>query len=137
MLSVMMIDIDSFKKYNDTYGHMAGDECLKTTADILSASLLRPDDFVARYGGEEFIAVMPGVDETGARTVAERMLENIQKRNIPHENSDAAECVTLSIGVTTGKVERTHTADDFIKRADEMLYKSKQDGRNRYTFGEL
>jgi len=133
VLSLMMIDIDFFKKYNDTYGHMAGDDCLKTAAGVLAASMLRPDDFVARYGGEEFVAVMPDVDETGARTVAERMLKNMQKRRIPHENNDAAKCITFSIGIATGKVERTHSADDFIKLADKMLYKSKQDGRNRYN----
>jgi diguanylate cyclase (GGDEF)-like protein len=134
LLSLMMVDIDFFKQFNDTYGHMAGDDCLKTVAGILSTSVLRPDDFVARYGGEEFVVVMPGVDETGARTVAERMLKNIQKCGIPHKNNDAAKCVTLSIGIATGNVERAHTADDFINKADKMLYKSKQNGRNRYYF---
>jgi diguanylate cyclase (GGDEF)-like protein len=134
LLSLMMIDIDFFKQYNDTYGHIAGDDCLKTVASILSASVLRPDDFVARYGGEEFAVVMPGVDETGARTVAERMLKNIQKSGIPHKTNEAAKHVTFSIGITTGKVERKHTADEFIEMADRMLYKAKRNGRNRYCF---
>jgi diguanylate cyclase (GGDEF)-like protein len=134
MLSLMMIDIDFFKQYNDTYGHMAGDDCLKIVAGVLSSSVLRPDDFVARYGGEEFAVVMPGVDEAGARTVAERMIANIQKSGIPHENNEAAKCVTFSIGITTGKVERSHCADDFIEQADKMLYKAKRNGRNRYCF---
>jgi diguanylate cyclase (GGDEF)-like protein len=134
LLSLMMIDIDFFKQYNDTYGHLAGDDCLKTVAGVLSSSVLRPDDFVARYGGEEFVVVMPGVDETGARTVAERMIKNIHKCTIAHESSAAAKYVTFSIGVTTGKVERDHTPADFIELADKMLYKAKHNGRNRYCF---
>jgi len=136
-LSLMMIDIDFFKKYNDTYGHSAGDDCLKIIAKILSESVKRTDDFVARYGGEEFVAAMPNTDEAGACKIAEKMLENIWERNILHEQSDAASCVTVSIGVATGSVTRNSTADDFIKRADEMLYKSKQSGRNRYNFKYL
>jgi len=132
LLSLMMIDIDCFKKYNDTYGHSAGDDCLKNVADILTKSV-RPDDFMARYGGEEFVAVLPNTDETGARTVAERLLQNIRERAIPHEASEAATFVTISIGITTGIVQSTHSADDFVKQADMMLYKSKQEGRNRYN----
>ena len=131
-LSLLMMDIDYFKKYNDTYGHSEGDECLKSIADVLQKSM-RPDDFVARYGGEEFVAVLPNTDELGARTVADRLLDNIRMRAIPHHASEAAEIVTVSIGIVTGSVDRTHTADDFIRRADEMLYKSKQNGRNRYS----
>jgi len=136
-LSLMMIDVDFFKKYNDTYGHSAGDSCLKTVADVLSKNIPRIDDFVARYGGEEFVVVLPNTDENGARNVAERLLINIRKCNILHEKSDAANHVTISIGITTSSVEHTHTADDFIKRADKMLYKSKQNGRDRYTLSRI
>jgi len=135
-LSLLMIDIDYFKKYNDTYGHSDGDECLKAVAGVLMKSV-RPDDFIARYGGEEFAAVLPNTDEIGARSVADRLLENIRERALPHAASDAADIVTISIGITAGTVARTHSADDYIKRANEMLYISKKDGRNRYTFGSL
>jgi len=132
VLSILMIDIDHFKKYNETYGHSAGDDCLKAVADVLMKSMKRTDDFVARYGGEEFVAVLPTTDETGARIVAERLLESIRDRNILHEKSDAADRVTVSIGVVTRNVEYKDNADDFIKEAGEVLHKAKQSGRNRY-----
>ena len=134
-LSLMMIDIDFFKKYNDTYGHIDGDNCLNIVAETLSANITRADDFVARYGGEEFAVVLPNTGEHGARFIAEKLLQSIRDHNIPHEKSDAANCVTISIGVVTGKPEYTQNAGGYIKRADEMLYMSKQNGRNRYTFG--
>ena len=133
-LSVMMIDVDFFKKYNDTYGHSAGDACLKAVAEILAASLSRADDFAARYGGEEFAVVLPNTDEIGAHAIAGRIIDNIRARNISHGESDAADCVTVSIGVTTGYVEHTHSGEDYIRIADEALYQSKHGGRNRYTF---
>jgi len=137
LLSIMMIDIDFFKRYNDTYGHVEGDKCLKIVAQTLSRSITRADDFAARYGGEEFVLVLPNTDEQGARLIAEKLLDNIRGCNIPHEQNDAADCITISIGVVTGKVTKAHSADDFVKKADEMLYKSKQGGRNRYSFERL
>jgi diguanylate cyclase (GGDEF)-like protein len=133
-LSLMMIDIDYFKKYNDTYGHTKGDECLKTVAATLKSGLTRADDFVVRYGGEEFAVVLPNTDESGARLIADKLLKNIQNQAIPHETSDAADRVTISIGVTSGAVKHTHSADYWLRLADEMLYKSKQEGRNKYNF---
>ena len=133
-LSIIMVDVDFFKKYNDEYGHSAGDACLKAVAGTLSKSVLRSGDFVARYGGEEFIGVLPNTDENGAREVAERMLENVRALNIPHNRSTAADCVTISVGVTAGNVLYLQNGSDFIKRADEALYTSKQNGRNRYTY---
>ena len=132
-LSLLMIDVDFFKKYNDTYGHDAGDGCLKAVAETLAHSVPRSDDFVARYGGEEFTVALPNTNEHGARVLAHRLLENIRKRNIPHEKSDVADHVTISIGITTGNVARAREITDYIKRADEALYLSKQQGRNRYT----
>ncbi|MDR0315591.1 MAG: sensor domain-containing diguanylate cyclase [Treponema sp.] len=134
VLSVLMIDVDFFKKYNDTYGHHAGDNCLKIIAGILTKSLSRADDFVARYGGEEFVVVLPNTDENGACLVANNLLENMRKYNLPHETSSVAEYVTISIGLTTGKVEHTQSGDDYVERADKALYMSKQGGRDRYTF---
>ena len=137
MLSLMMIDIDFFKNYNDTYGHSKGDDCLKIVAKTLSQCVTRPDDFVSRFGGEEFVVVMPNTDASGAQSVARKMLKGIQDCGIPHEKSDAADCITVSIGVTTGNVKHTQNGDDYVKQADKMLYKSKQEGRNRFNFAAL
>jgi len=136
-LAVMMIDVDFFKKYNDTYGHSEGDACLKMVAETLTENISRTDDFVARYGGEEFIVVLPYTDEENARMLAEKMLWSIRNLHIRHEQSDAANCVTVSIGITAGKVRNIQNGAEFIKRADEMLYRSKQGGRNRYTYMAL
>ena len=136
-LSVLMMDIDYFKKYNDTYGHSQGDFCLKNVAEALAGSLSRPNDFVARYGGEEFAIILPNTDESGARVMANKVLTNVRARNIPHEKNEAADCVTISIGVTTSKVVQGQEWSDYIKRADEALYMSKQNGRNRYTYIDL
>jgi diguanylate cyclase (GGDEF)-like protein len=136
-LSLLLVDIDFFKNYNDTYGHDTGDSCLKTVATALAECITRDEDFVARYGGEEFVVVLPNTDENGAGLIAEKMLRKIYACNILHENSDTAGFVTISIGGTTGIVKHSHLESDFIKRADEALYKSKQDGRNRYTFKSL
>ncbi|MDR2905398.1 MAG: diguanylate cyclase [Helicobacteraceae bacterium] len=133
-LSVLMMDVDFFKKYNDTYGHAEGDNCLRAVAKAIESSLQRDDDFVARYGGEEFAVVLPNTDKNGARIIAERALENVRKRNIPHEKNEAASCVTLSIGVATGDVKIMQNAMDYIKLADKALYISKENGRNRITF---
>jgi len=137
VLCLMMIDIDFFKKFNDTYGHSAGDDCLKIVADALSKNIPRNDDFVARYGGEEFVVVLPNTDEKGAHIVADRLLACIRECAIPHKQNDVADYITVSIGVTVGKVSHKHVAGDFIKRADDMLYKAKQSGRNRYCFEAL
>jgi len=137
LLSILMIDIDFFKRYNDTYGHLEGDKCLKIVAQTLFRSIKRANDFIARYGGEEFIAILPHTDEHGARLIADKLLDSIRNCNIPHEQNDAADCVTISIGVTTGKVTYVHNAEDFLKKADELLYKSKVGGRNRYSFEYL
>jgi len=133
-LSVLMIDIDFFKKYNDTYGHDAGDDCLRAIADALSQCIIREDDFVARYGGEEFVAVLPNTDENGAQLIAERMLEKVRGCNIPHKTSDIADYVTISIGGTTDVVNHLQFGKDYIKLADEGLYESKKNGRNKYTY---
>ena len=134
VMTVMVLDVDFFKRYNDTYGHGAGDACLKSVAEALSECVTREDDFVARYGGEEFVVVLPHTEEHGAHVTAGRLLQSVIARNISHEKNDVADCVTISIGVTTIKVKHTHKVADYIKRADEALYMSKQNGRNRYTY---
>lgn len=134
LISVMMIDIDFFKKYNDTYGHQMGDTCLKTIAGTLNNSVTREEDFTARYGGEEFVVILPHTDVNGARIMADRLLENVRACQIPHEKNAVASCVTISIGFTTGQVMHSQKGAEYIKRADEALYMSKQNGRNRYTY---
>jgi len=136
-LSVMMLDVDFFKKYNDTYGHSEGDACLRDVAQTIAGCLLRGDDFTARYGGEEFAVILPNTEESGARVIANKILEAVRLRDIPHEKNEAAGCVTVSIGLTTGCVTYGQDGCDFIKRADTALYKSKQNGRNRYTYINL
>ena len=136
-LSLLMLDIDYFKLYNDTYGHQSGDECLKKVAEIIDKSASRAEDFVVRYGGEEFVIVLPNTDKFGARLVAENILKNIRYANILHEQSPIASYVTASIGVVTGKAHHTQTKEDYVKLADEMLYASKQNGRDRHTFREI
>ena len=136
-LSVLMIDIDFFKKYNDTYGHDAGDNCLRIIAAVLSQCVIRDEDFIARYGGEEFAVVLPNTDENGARLIAERMLEKVRESNIPHSTSDIAGYVTVSIGSTTGIINHLQHGSDYIKAADKALYESKSNGRNRYTFKDF
>jgi len=136
-LSLLMIDIDFFKNYNDTYGHDMGDKCLKTVAESLSQCITREDDFIVRYGGEEFAIVLPNTDEDGARQVADKLLKKIRECKIPHEKSGASDCVTISIGGTTGIVSHLNDPYDYIKCADTALYESKHNGRNRYTFISL
>jgi len=133
-LSVMMIDIDFFKKYNDTYGHSQGDECLKIIAKTLNNTIMRRGDFTARYGGEEFAVILSGTNEEGACVLADNMLNAIRNLKLPHEKNDSAGVVTVSIGVTTGNFLVTQNWKEYIKKADEALYMSKNSGRNRYTF---
>ena len=136
-LSVMMIDIDRFKEFNDTYGHGEGDVCLQIVAKSLEKSITRVDDFVARYGGEEFVVVLPNTDGSGACMIAEKILENVWSHKLPNEKSDVAEYVTVSVGVASGIVSHTQSGGEYVKKADDMLYVSKQSGRNRYTFSEF
>jgi len=134
VLSLMMIDLDFFKKYNDSYGHGKGDNCLRNIAKILGQSLKRDNDVVARYGGEEFIAILPYTDEKGAQMIADRLIKNVKDFNIPHAQSEIADRVTISIGITTGGGNYSLTGTDYINKANEALDHSKRDGRNRYTF---
>ncbi|MCL2210598.1 MAG: diguanylate cyclase [Treponema sp.] len=133
-LSILMIDIDFFKKYNDTYGHDQGDNCLKNIAEVLSKTIIREEDFTARYGGEEFVVVLPNTDEKGALLIANKLLTKVRELKIPHETNTITGFVTISIGGTTGTVKYSHIDSEYIKCADIALYKSKNNGRNKYTF---
>jgi diguanylate cyclase (GGDEF)-like protein/PAS domain S-box-containing protein len=129
-LSLLLIDVDHFKRYNDTYGHVRGDSCLKQIAEAALDVIFRPGDLVARYGGEEFAVVLPGADETGARAVAEDICQAIRNRQLPHEGN-APGIVTVSIGCATMVPLRGKTAQDLIEAADQALYRAKARGRNR------
>lgn len=130
-LSLIMLDIDYFKEFNDEYLHVAGDDCLRKVAKTLSHSVRRPTDFVARYGGEEFAAVLPRTDISGAKTVADTMRENIKSLSIPHVRSSVMPCVTISAGAATIIPSRKSSSDALIKGADDALYKAKKGGRNQ------
>ncbi len=134
VLSVLMIDVDFFKKYNDRYGHSAGDDCLKKVAGAIASRVGRRGDYVARYGGEEFTVVLPSTDESGARVIASCILEIVKGLALTHEGSTVADCVTVSIGVTSAVVEADHTPLMYLQRADVALYQAKQGGRDRYVY---
>jgi len=133
-LGIMMLDIDFFKKYNDTYGHNAGDICLKAIADIFTECVTRKDDFASRYGGEEFIIILPNTDEKGVQVTAQKVLDKLASCRIPHEKNEITGFVTVSIGYTVINVKHNHIITNYIKCTDEALYLSKQNGRNRYTY---
>lgn len=131
--AVIMIDIDDFKRYNDNYGHTRGDEILRQVGEILKSSIFRAEDFVGRYGGEEFMMVMPNVDLKGAERVAQRMLDNIHRAKIPHRFSKVEEVVTISLGVAATIPTTGMTSLDLVQMADQQLYVSKNNGKNRYS----
>lgn len=130
-LSLILIDIDYFKVYNDTYGHQRGDECLQQVAQALAKTLSRPADLVARYGGEEFVAVLPGTSPDGAEKMAERFRTAVQTLGIVHNGSGAGSEVTISAGVATIVPTPDDSPESFIERADRALYQAKDCGRNR------
>ncbi len=130
-LGVLYIDIDYFKKYNDQYGHAAGDLCLKNVANILKASLKRPDDFVSRYGGEEFIVLLPGNDFEQTKLVADDILENIRNAKILHIGSRTSSYLSISIGFASMVPEGDDEGRALIRRADRALYMAKNNGRDQ------
>jgi diguanylate cyclase (GGDEF)-like protein len=129
-LSVVLVDVDSFKQFNDHYGHPAGDECLRKLAQAIQNSLSRDDDFVARYGGEEFVAVL-GCDLEGALLIAEKMRHQVENLRIPHEYSEASPFVTASFGVASAQNASLRSVEDLLASADTALYAAKSSGRNR------
>lgn len=133
-LSLIMADIDYFKLYNDRYGHLEGDECLKKVAREMSDTVRRPLDLVARYGGEEFVIVLPETDKDGAQIIAEQVRTNIESLLIPHEDSKVCKHVTLSLGVSTLVPTEGYSIESLINDADKALYLSKSEGRNKISF---
>ncbi|MBU1566658.1 MAG: diguanylate cyclase [Proteobacteria bacterium] len=128
-LSLLIVDIDHFQNYNDRYGHLEGDDCLRKLAQALYEALLRPTDIIARYGGEEFTAILPDTDRQGAEMVAQRMIENVAGLEIPNEDSLSGR-LTVSIGTTTMVPSGEMTATMLLDYANTALRKAKNAGRN-------
>lgn len=129
-ISLVMIDIDYFKPYNDAYGHIAGDECLIKVAQALNGSVRRPADMVARYGGEEFVAILPKTNSEGAIGIAETMRNRVEALRIAHEKSEIAPHITISLGVVTALPSPHESAAYLVNAGDKALYEAKRSGRN-------
>ncbi|BCP55746.1 diguanylate cyclase response regulator [Kaistia sp. 32K] len=131
-VSVLMIDVDHFKRYNDAYGHLAGDDVLKRVSQVLQTSASRSTDLAARYGGEEFVIVLTDVTPAGAQHVAERLVRGVRELDIPHGDGR----VSVSVGVATIMPQETVTPDDLVKAADLALFRAKAEGRDRIVLHE-
>ncbi|MBF0259452.1 MAG: diguanylate cyclase [Desulfamplus sp.] len=132
-LSIILCDIDFFKKYNDTYGHQQGDECLKAVACTIKSAIRRPPDLAARFGGEEFIAMLPNTGFEGVLCIAEKMRTDVYNLKITHTGSAVSEYVSISLGVASCIPTLTSRPEDLIEMADVALYRSKENGRNRVS----
>ena len=130
-LSIVMLDVDFFKLYNDAYGHLQGDECLKMVAKVLKTTIKRATDIAARYGGEEFVVLLPDTDEIGAIKVAETLRANVEAMKMEHKNSKISDVVTVSIGVATFDKHSLVAPENLVQKADEALYEAKNSGRNK------
>ncbi|MCB1889409.1 MAG: diguanylate cyclase [Rhodocyclaceae bacterium] len=130
-LSLVLVDVDHFKRFNDRYGHGEGDRCLKRVAGALDGCIRRPGDLLARFGGEEFVALMPDTEAAAALTIAERMREAVGRLAIEHAENSACRHVTISIGVATVRPTPTCQPEDLLKAADDCLYRAKGGGRNQ------
>lgn len=136
-LSLLMLDVDHFKRFNDTYGHQKGDDCLKIVAAAIQEKAFRPADLVARYGGEEFVVLMPNTPLSGARMVATRIQEHVHGQGIPHQTSEIDARVSVSIGVACVMPNADREADVLLAAADKALYEAKHAGRNRVVAHEI
>ncbi len=130
-LSLLIIDVDHFKYYNDTYGHLLGDDCLKQVAKTLQTICQRATDLVARYGGEEFVLVLPHTDQAAAETLAQKIQAAIAEQAIAHQSSPTNAHITLSMGLASLVPQAGMTVSDFIHLADQALYQAKLAGRNQ------
>ncbi len=130
-LSLILVDIDFFKEYNDNYGHQAGDTCLKQVTETMSNCIKRSSDIVARYGGEEFAVILPDMVEADALELAEIMRKKIEELNISHLFSSACKYVTISLGVHSVIPSDEMSMEKFIKITDNALFKAKKENRNR------
>jgi diguanylate cyclase (GGDEF)-like protein/PAS domain S-box-containing protein len=133
-LSLLVLDIDYFKQYNDHYGHIKGDECLRHVAQTLSQAANRPRDFIARIGGEEFVWLLPETDADAARQVAEKCLHLIRQQRIEHEKSGVSPLLSISLGVGTTTPKQDSPPLAFVEQVDRLLYQAKHNGRMRAEF---
>ncbi len=135
-ISAIMVDVDRFKRYNDLYGHAAGDTCLKRVAELMRSAAARPTDIVARYGGEEFCIILPETDEAGAMVIAERLRRAVMDAALPHAGSDTG-IVTISLGMASyAPGQSRRTCEDLLIQADRALYTAKRAGRNQSIAGK-
>jgi len=130
-ISIVLCDIDFFKKYNDALGHQAGDDCLKQVADVMNGILQRPIDNVARYGGEEFAFIFPFTDADGAKIRIDVLQRALKKQAIPHPESEVSDYITISAGVASVIPDATQSYIDLITKADQALYFAKDKGRDQ------
>jgi len=130
-ISLLLIDVDNFKLYNDNYGHVAGDQVLKSVARAMEVSAVRSSDLSARFGGEEFTVILPSTDEEGARAAGEKLREMVEALRIGHAHSTTGEWLTVSVGTATMIPKGEQAQSDLIRLADKRLYKAKQTGKNR------
>ncbi|MDH1314861.1 diguanylate cyclase [Shewanella xiamenensis] len=140
-LSVIMCDIDEFKKYNDFFGHLAGDDCIKTIGEVLKNTIKRPADMVARYGGEEFVLILPNTDRLGTENIIVSLMSRIEKLAMPHSPTAKFPFITVSYGITTMEPASCDfnniTPNELLIAADKALYRAKHQGRNQYQFEEF
>jgi diguanylate cyclase (GGDEF)-like protein len=129
--SVIMIDLDYFKPYNDTYGHQQGDVCLKRVSGVIKKSMKRPADLAARYGGEEFVLILPETDKAGAYIIAEQLRHDVMALKLEHPGNTCGKVVTISLGIANATAEPGTAFSDLLSKADKALYKAKDLGRNR------
>lgn len=138
-LALVLLDVDFFKRFNDRYGHQAGDECLRQVAAAVRSAVRRPGDVVARYGGEEFACIVPDTDESGALALSFRIGEAVRALTIPHESSEVAGVVTVSLGIACVPAPAAGVAptghDEVVAAADRLLYRAKSAGRGQAAIG--
>jgi diguanylate cyclase (GGDEF)-like protein len=130
-LTLLLSDVDHLRPYNDAYGYLAGDDCLRMVAQAMAKSMMRPGDVIARYGGEEFVGLMPDTDAKGSQVVADRLLNAVRALALPHAHSDAAPIVTVSIGIAACMPHRDNDRSGLFKLAGDALYAAKTAGRNQ------
>lgn len=137
-ISLLLLDIDHFKLYNDTYGHQAGDDCLQVVARSLASAVKRPTDLVARFGGEEFAIVLGGTDAIGARQIADEVIATIKNLRIPHRSSETTNILTISIGISSMEANLESSHIELVREADKALYQAKANGRDQiYQTGQM
>ncbi len=134
-LTLIMFDIDYFKKYNDKYGHVEGDRILRIIGNLLKKNFKRKTDAIGRYGGEEFLVVLPQTELSEAISLVEKFQKKLKVCYLQHEDSPFGE-ITISIGIKSGKISEYENVDDLVRKVDEELYRAKESGRNRYSFSK-